>query len=397
MSKLTYANFIPLIGGISLAIKEDLGGQKPLFNISYDAFAKNDSYFFEYEKGVPTYIFKKDDPLVKMKKEVEKHGVPDVLCGLPPCGSISMLSTRNTDTKVRTSDDTSACWMRYFANFSFHHLKPKAILMENAPSLYNGAMAQDLRDYFESAAKKAGYSIQYVKTDTRFAGIPQQRKRTYLIAFRDGYGGIEPPDKIPTKTLESVVGNDKKGKPLHNLSDSPFYHYMLKEIGKDYRKKIAADVKAHGTKAGMMTIFTYIQKFQNKTFDVLLKYGDDRFQKNINRILDKLADNKGYWDYAPLVPLGQVNAMIAKNAIRTIHPTEERFFTNREIMRLMGMPEDMEPPPANQFNVICQNAPVSTSRRMFGVIKKYLNAKDDEKTKGDVLKYDDFKEKWEVA
>lgn len=390
MSKITYANFIPLVGGVSIAAKNELGGAQPLYNISYEPFAKNESYFYNYEKGVPTYIFKKDDPLTVIKKTVESHGVPDVLCGLPPCGGLSMLN----NTAARGSHSDTNCWMRYFANLAFFHIKPKAIFMENAPSLYDGAMAKDLRDYFEQAAAKAGYSIQYVKTDTLYAGIPQHRKRTYLMAFKDGYGGIAPPDKIPTKKLEDVVGDDSKGKPLHNLKDSPFYKYIMATVGKNYRKIIMKDVRAK-SKAGMMTIFTYIMKYQNKPVSVLAPFGDGHFGNKLNRIQGKLDDDKGFWDYAPLIPLDQVNAMIAKNAVRTIHPTRERFFTNREIARLMGMPEDFEVPPPSQFNILCQNTPVATSRRMFQIVKKYLAADDKDKIKGKIIKYSDFSEKFE--
>ena len=388
MSNLTYANFVPLIGGLSLAIKQELGGQKPLYNISYDVFAKNEFYFYNYEKGVPTYIFEKNDSLTRIKNEVSKYGTPDIIGALCPCGGLSLLN----NTSARGSNSETNCWMRYFANLSFQHIKPKAIFMENAPSLYDGSMAEDLRQFFEAAAKKGGYSIQYVKTDTRFAGIPQQRKRTYLMAFRDGYGGMKLPEKIPMKYLDDVVGNDTIGKPLTDLSSSPFYKYMIKTIGKDFRDVIINDVIKKQARCGMLSVLTYVMKYQNKSFDVLKPYGDDKFKSSIDRLMGKLADNKGFWDYSPLICIGQVNAVIVKNAIRTIHPTEDRYFTNREIMRLMGMPEDMEPPPADQYNIICQNTPVNTSQRMFRVVKNYLEAKDSDKIKGSVIRADDFKD-----
>ena len=54
--------------------------------------------------------------------------------------------------------------------------------------------------------------------------------------------------------------------------------------------------------------------------------------------------------------------MISKNIDFAVHPTEDRFFSVRELLHLMGMPHDYEIDSMKSVNHICQNVPVNTAQ-----------------------------------
>jgi site-specific DNA-cytosine methylase len=58
-----------------------------------------------------------------------------------------------------------------------------------------------------------------------------------------------------------------------------------------------------------------------------------------------------------------VNGVIGKSMNKLLHPIEERFLSIRELLHLMGMPEDFElNDPKRNYNHIAQNVPVTTAR-----------------------------------
>ena len=92
----------------------------------------------------------------------------------------------------------------------------------------------------------------------------------------------------------------------------------------------------------------------------------------------KFADGKGVWDGSVHVFGEYMNAVIGRNMVDTMHPTEERSLTIREALHLMGFPEDFELLHGlKKMNHIAQNVPVPTSRDLHTEIGKFLTGKLD--------------------
>ena len=61
---------------------------------------------------------------------------------------------------------------------------------------------------------------------------------------------------------------------------------------------------------------------------------------------------------------------------RLIHPFENRTFTYREYMHLMGMPHDFQlMDPKKDLNKIAQNVPACTARDMSLEVEKFIKGK----------------------
>ena len=86
----------------------------------------------------------------------------------------------------------------------------------------------------------------------------------------------------------------------------------------------------------------------------------------------KLSMKKGYWDDSPKFMGDHFTAVITKNVIFAAHPVEDRFFNIRELLHLMGMPNDFQVEnPTRNWNHICQNVPVNTAADWASEVVKF--------------------------
>jgi hypothetical protein len=87
---------------------------------------------------------------------------------------------------------------------------------------------------------------------------------------------------------------------------------------------------------------------------------------------DKVKRGLGYFAVQPIVYKNAANAIISKNMLWTLHPTECRFLNSREIMSLMGLPSDFDMA-TNVLQQVTQNVPVCTAKDMTYQVIKFIN------------------------
>ena len=66
----------------------------------------------------------------------------------------------------------------------------------------------------------------------------------------------------------------------------------------------------------------------------------ERIKNWFNWFREKIKNGLGFFAPQPVVYKDSTNAIISKNMHWTLHPTECRFLTTREILAMMGMPSD---------------------------------------------------------
>lgn len=104
----------------------------------------------------------------------------DIVLGGPPCQGFSI--HRINDSGV--DDPRNTLILRYFE--FVRHLSPKVFLMENVPGLLWARHRKFLETFYESG-NKAGYEVQDpVVLDARDFGVPQRRKRVFILGVRQG-------------------------------------------------------------------------------------------------------------------------------------------------------------------------------------------------------------------
>lgn len=169
-------------GGFSLAAAES--GFSINFAIENDRFAIQ-TYKDNIQKmdaGKKSVLFEKSileyDP-AKIKRDRFKGTSCDLLLGGPPCQGFS--AHRILDAGV--NDPRNALILAYFR--FVNALQPKVFLMENVPGILWPRHQSYLTEFYEQA-KFAGYELfPPVTLDARDFGVPQRRKRVFILGLRN--------------------------------------------------------------------------------------------------------------------------------------------------------------------------------------------------------------------
>lgn len=168
--KLKDYKFIDLfcgIGGFHIALSSF--GAKCVFASDIDNQAKK-----VYEKNFKTKVY--GDITKITPQDIPPH---DIICAGFPCQSFSISGKKYgfKDKKGR-----GELYKSVVSVAQFH--KPKFILLENVKNLENHDNGNTLKTIV-NAFKKIGYSIFYKVLNASDYGIPQSRKRIYIICIRN--------------------------------------------------------------------------------------------------------------------------------------------------------------------------------------------------------------------
>lgn len=380
---MKYITFVPLIGGMAIANYKAVG-KKPECVLSYDVFQKNESNLKNYWPDVKWYVLdaEKNDILTEDYPSFDNIDFVSSVC---PCAGMSCLNTA-----TRSANNATNNWLYKVAEFTLSKIKPTVYWGENAPGLYsddNKLVVDKLREY----AKTYGYTFSIYKTDTYLHGIPQHRMRTFFFFWKgDKCPLIEwhkHPNELPYEKwiLDKNVGTQTE----HMKNKNPYELYpemrwiMDTKCNHSYEDYIKFFYNLIDTESSRNP-YDYI-----KTNNLWQEYRDwlekdpqkdklmsDSGQRTpwyyINYRWDKIKKGLGYFAPQPEVYKGATTAIISKNMFWTLHPTECRFLSTREILALMGMPSDFELISGNLQHVT-QNVPVCTAQDMTNEVIKFIN------------------------
>jgi len=342
----------PLAGGMVLGAEKALGCL-PEFIVSQKPFEFNDSFLLDYYGDKVPYYFLEDEPELNYTET-------DITVSVPVCAGLSQLNS----SKTRGSDAPQNDNMLFNANYALSVIKPKVYIFENAPALYTTvgeAVANKLRELGE----KNGYSMTLYKTSTHLHGLPQKRHRTFALFWKDS--------KCPLMEYENVPSNLVDF--LNEIpSDAPYMEtYINNDILNDSFYKYIKEKKL-GRFAGQ-SFLTIIAK--NDLLEDFAYSTDSERAKDIAlRVYGKLKEGKNFWDHTSyFLNPEYIGAIQGRIYGRTIHPTEDRDLSIRELITLMGHPLDymLKDDPLKYIHVIGQNVPVTTAAFITSQAKKFLD------------------------
>ena len=365
--EITWAPLIPLIGGQALGAEKAFG-KPPEAIYSFGGFEANDSHYVNYQQNT---LGRKDIPYVLLDSENPNIKQVDVVTGTPPCAALSQLNTGTT-----AESKGAGCAKNDFMYMVFENgidvLGAKVVIVENAPALFTNKGRPVANKLYE-ICKERGYSLTLFKTSTRFHGVPQGRDRSFAIGWksesapvmnyynRDRKDFAEYLQEIPENALHQDIIINK------NVPDEPYYNFIKTKTNRDVREIMIEE--------GVKTTLNYVNKkgWMKEANEWFHKTGNEKGIKYSDHAMMKYADGKGVWDGSVHVFGEYMNAVIGRNMVDTMHPTEERSLTIREALHMMGFPEDFELLDGlKKMNHIAQNCPVPTSRDMHLEIGKFL-------------------------
>jgi site-specific DNA-cytosine methylase len=379
LPKISISSFIPLVGPWIMAaegLKDEFDiDQKYIF--SYAAFANNQRHIqANFPQHIISYL---PDALLPnwdagdksstydvsaYRAYIKDNGIQptDLMLAVPPCAGLSMLNTA-----TRSAAAAANKWMYETVKWNIAQGN-KVLCLENAPGLVGAEGVKVLRVIKSILAfngVSGEYKIHCTKTTTLNHNLPQKRDRTFLFMYKSDsfkvFKNIKNEhvrfEDIMTRQAEEIPGTNhvtligiERDDGLRFISDNNLWEQLRKEaVPGKIGLKSATDM------------FIRMYKENPAQFDEYPK-----IVKHMKHIDKKLAEGLGYWDGNPVVAKGKVNAIIAKNAHRILHPVHNRYVTIREMMDLMGYPESFVLQGGDNvrqnFNHICQSVPVCTAK-----------------------------------
>ncbi|PIR96908.1 MAG: restriction endonuclease [Candidatus Doudnabacteria bacterium CG10_big_fil_rev_8_21_14_0_10_41_10] len=282
-----------------------------------------------YESGYISEDITTEEAKNKIRKELdfwkENHGIKelDVLIATPPCQGMSVANHKKGDELSRNSLVVESVKL-------VNEFNPKFFLFENVRAFLN-SVCTDVdgkeRKIREAIELNLGgrYNIHYQVINFKDYGNPSSRTRTLVLGVRKDMLEITPLDFMPTlqgeRTVREVIGDLKSLKTMGEVDENDIYHNF-----RPYAEHMLAWIE--NTKEGESAFDNKDQKRRPH------KVVDDKIVFNTQKNGDKYS--RCYWDKAGAC-VHTRNDILASQA--TVHPSDNRVFSVREVMRLMSVPD----------------------------------------------------------
>ena len=379
--KVRWAAFQPLIGGCDIGAQQSFGCP-PTCVIDYDGVANSDLYlnYMSNVKKTPLKHFVIDGGAYSLAKDLKKdeEGNPiyswsdpelqnlDVVVGVPICAGLSSANTQNSASSKmgRGSDAMQNNNMLGMLDITLNTIKPKVYIFENAYKLAT-PLGAGIKEKLIKLANEAGYATNIVKVNTINHGLPQNRTRTFFVAYRGDVAPLMTYEPTPCPTIMDVLEGlpPQQSAFQERNSDDGWIQYLKDKWGPNYREEWAKHASAADFVAD-----------ECGDMEMAKKYFDEKGQRIIDYCIGKKAQGKGWMSGAPLYyGPSKLPSLYGRSMGRCWHPTEERGYSLRECMRLMAMPDDFECPPKGKVGMIGQNVPVCTAAYYTDQVLKYLD------------------------
>ena len=288
----------------------------------------------------------------------------DLIVAVPVCAGLSSATRASQETL-----DERNCNMLWIAKYALNVLQPQCYVFENAPTMMSHR-GDIVRKQCEEIAKNAGYSVCYYRTDTMFHDNAQKRSRTFIMFFRGQHSAptLDYEDiqvdilpylaRIPKNATQQIC---IKGLPFND----DFIAYATEKLGNDAFSKFNVVTKW----------IAYNDLYYDFKEWLSTRPHHPSTDKFIDHVYDKMNAGGGWYDMSCYrSPDNKTHAVIFKTMKSELHPTENRLFTVREMLHLMGMPFDfeMQGDLNREYPKIGQNVPARTAEWIVNQCIKHM-------------------------
>lgn len=365
----THGHIIPLVGGSVVGTSMALGSDPEWIASWGSVFGANDQYCLQYMNKVPFYDF---------EEEQFPSAYVDIITSLPPCAGLSMANTTSGDkaNNPRGCSAPSNVHMYNAAEFAMSKIKPKAIMVENAPALYS-KMGEEFAERINTLAQGYGYTMSLVKTTSINHGVPQERTRSFFFLWKGDKVPVLSPikkDFVPFhqflkegKFAESESVNKSRTKP----SEDPLWQFIESKYAGSTKQDILSNVASQRMTSAWNVI--YDSGWLEEAARVVK---DEKANRWLNYTLEKKKAGKNIMDGSIKLSWYRTQSLMWKSLPYLMHPYEDRWLTIAEGLALMGFPDDYAAKvhiPTKHSNVICQNVPACTAGDWIKEISEALD------------------------
>ena len=224
----------------------------------------------------------------------------------PPCAIFSVAgATMRGGRDAWKTDPRRSCWVNCFGVLKL--AKPDVFCIESVTRAYTAG--REFIDDFVRQAHELGYSATHLLIDAKYLGVPQRRKR-YFMMFHNKKLSFQTPNWGPPTTVFEALATVSSPGPVLDVKD-------------EVQRKLIPELKPG---------------------DALRPLWEDWMRKNVGP--------EDTWPRTPFGVKGRprmfVHRVEGDKPMGTItgdyfiHPTEHRFLGANELKVLNGIPEDFK-------------------------------------------------------
>lgn len=195
MKKYTYMDLFAGAGGMSLGF--DNAGFKNLLAVEF-----NKDFAETYKKNFPRHNLIVDDIKNVTEQQIYdiiKNEKVDVIIGGPPCQGFSIAGNIGRNF----IDDDRNRLFKEFVRF-VKIIKPRVFVLENVAAMEKHNKGKTIKEIV-SSFKEIGYDIKYKVLNAVNYGVPQERRRIFIVGTL-GENNFEYPQEInKTVTVKDAI------------------------------------------------------------------------------------------------------------------------------------------------------------------------------------------------
>ena len=390
MKKLTATHIIPLIAPFIAAANKN--GIETKYVYSFNAFKDNEQHIPLNYKHEVTYL---PDKLIgqsvdkyKMMLAGLRYKPTDFVFAVPPCAGLSMM----TSGADQTHRDSMNQWIFEAVKF-FLASGSKMLCFENAFELTHAAGITILRKLIKLIPPE--YKLHVIRCTSLNHGLPQHRRRCFVYIYKSDVF------KLPyVKSQPHVAWEDFLQRPEeYNFDDPNNLHIPSSKVFKKFhvpmkKFKVYKELRDHlkSIERRQLSLFRYIRTEVHPKEIIADK------KSPLYKLLVDIRNRRACWDSSPLICKSYIGAVTKKNCMSLIHPRFDRPLSYREIMDLMGLPENFKMvEPIKFFNCVCQNIPLPTVTAYVKAAVDMLKGKTSTfKSDRNLLLQDNVKQRFSV-
>lgn len=295
--------------------------------LKIQAFNNKCKYESGYIDGDITKQEVKQKLLNELKFWQEKHKIktPDVLIATPPCQGMSVANHKKNDEISRNSLVVESIKLT-------NKILPKYFVFENVRAFLNttctgiDGVVKPIKEVIKYNLG-GNYNILYKIVNFKEYGSNSSRTRTLVIGVRKDIPNITPYDIFPkkqkSKTLRQLIGDLPSLTEMGEISNDIFHSY------REFDQRMLPWIE--NLKEGQSAF----ENTEKERIPHRIINGEVVYNKSKNG--DKYA--RWYWDKEGPCVHTRNDILASQN---TVHPSDNRVFSIRELMRMLSIPESFE-------------------------------------------------------
>ncbi len=266
---------------------------------------------------------------------VESFGSPDVIIGGPPCQGFSIANKNSGDSK----DPRNSLFIEFLRAVKV--LKPKVVVMENVPNLIKAKTAngEKVIDIIENELKALGYEVESKILEAVKYGVPQIRKRLFVIGTLKKLEKFFPEEKYTEEKYINLWDAISDLPEIEAREGAEELEYT-KDSQNEFQSKMRKESTIVLNHKAMKHTKRMVERFKVMNWGESTKDVPDELKPYQRGNKGKISENIYDQNNRRMHPDKPCHTIAASFYANFVHPFKDRNFTAREGARIQTFPDN---------------------------------------------------------